>query len=213
MSTSPIPRWAGIGLLVYVIGNVAAFMSTGAPGGDFSAADVAAYIAPGHAATAFAIWYVDALSVLALVVFGAGIRKLPGVGLPLSALATVAAAVSVTGTWLAGGVTVGMLEGGTAVRDGVPAPVVYLLTEIGDLMAACGPAMCIGIIGIVLALRGVLPVWLRVVAVIGGVCGILAPFYFTYFLYVLCVVVLGVAIVATRRTPAVARLESTASIV
>ena len=30
---------------------------------------------------------------------------------------------------------------------------------------------------------------------------------------VLCVVVLGVAIVATRRTPAVARLESTASIV
>ncbi|WP_426516127.1 hypothetical protein ACPPVQ_16000 [Diaminobutyricibacter sp. McL0618] len=213
MSTSLIPRWAGIGLLVYAVGTLAAAMFTGSPGGEYSAADVAAYTAPGHAPTALVLWYIAALSALALVVFGAGIRRLPAMGRPLSALASIGAAVSITGTWLAGGIAVGMLEGGSAVRSGVAAPVVYLFTEIGHAMSMCGPAMCVGVIGIVLAVRGALPVWLRVVSVIGGVCGILAPFFFTFFLYVLWVVVLGVVILATRRVPAVPRVESAASIV
>lgn len=213
MSASPIPRWAGIGLLVYIVGTLAAFLFTGAPGGEYSAADVAAYIAPSQAPSALVIWYVAVLSALALVVFAAGIRKLPSIGRPLAALASIGAAVSVTGSWLAGGVALGVLEGGSAVRTGVPAAVVYLFTEIGHAMSACGPAMCVGIIGIVLTVRGALPMWLRVVSVIGGVCGVFAPFYFTYFLYVLWAVALGVTIIATRRTPTISQVESAASIV
>ncbi|KHK98597.1 hypothetical protein LK09_06455 [Microbacterium mangrovi] len=200
MSVSTVPRWAGIGLLVYTLATLVAFMFSGAPGGDYADADVLAYIDPAHAVTAFVAWYVAALGALALVVFGAGLRRLPGIGQPLAALATVGAALSVAGSLLAGGVAVGMLEGGAAVREQTPHTAVYLATEIGHLMAACGPALCVGVIVIVLAMRGRMPIWLRVVAVFGGVCGILAPFYFTYFAYVLVMVVMSIAFLSGRAT-------------
>jgi hypothetical protein len=194
--SSSVPRFAGAGIIVYALATIAGFMFSGSPGGDYSAADVSSYIAPSHAPAALVLWYVTALGTLALVVFGAGVRSLPGIGGPLSALATIGAALGVTGAWLAGGVDVAMVEGGGAVRSGVPAPVVYVLTEIGHALAACGPAMCVGIIGIVLAVRGAMPVWLAVLSVIGGLCGILAPFFFTAFVYLLWVLVLGVALLA-----------------
>jgi hypothetical protein len=198
MSTSTIPRSAGIGLLVAGIATFVGFAFSASPGGDYSGSDVVDYIAPGHAATAFAVWYVAALGSLALVVFGAGLRRLPGIGAPLSALATVGAALGVTGAWIAGGVAVATTEGGAAVRQGTPAAVVYVFTEIGHALAVSGPALAVGVIAIVLALRTAMPMWLRVVSVVGGVSGILAPFYFTYFLYLLVVLVLGVALVAGR---------------
>lgn len=193
-----IPRFAGIGLLVYAVGAAAGFIFTGSPGGDYSRADVTSYIAPGHATTALIAWYVAALGTLALVVFGAALRQLPRLGNPLSALAAIGAALGVAGVWLAGGVEVAMVEGGDAVRSGVAAPVVYVLTEIGHALAICGPAMCVGTIGLVLAVGRLVPVWLGVLSLIGGICGILAPFYFTLVLYVLWVLVLGVALLIGR---------------
>lgn len=199
MSTPVIPRSAGIGLLIYAIGTFAAFMFAGAPGGDYADGRVTSYIDPEHAPAAFTLWYVSALAALALVLFGAGIRRLPRVGGPLAALASIGAALSVTGAWIAGGVEVGMVEGGSAVQAGVPHPVVYLFTEIGSAMAVCGPALCIGVVAIVLAVHGGLPVWLRVFCVVGGVCGILAPFFFTYFIYLLWAVTISVALIITGR--------------
>lgn len=213
MSTPIIPRSAGVGLLIYAVGTFAAFMFAGAPGGDYDDAGIAAYIDPGHAPIAFALWYVAALSALALVVFGAGIRRLPAVGGPLSALATIGAALSVTGAWVAGGVEVGMVEGGQAVLSSVPHAVVYLFTEIGNVMAVCGPALCVGVVAIVLAIRGGLPMWLRVFSVIGGISGILAPFFFTYFVYLLWALALGIALFAARRTTRTAVTEPAASII
>jgi hypothetical protein len=200
MSVSTIPRWAGLGLLVSTLALLVAFMFSGAPGGDYVGSDVVAYIDPAHAVTAFTVWYVAVFGALALVVFGAGVRRLPGIGQPLAALAAVGAAISITGSLLAGGVAVGMLEGGAVVRQETPHTVVYLASEIGHLMAVTGPALCIGVAVIVLAVRARMPMWLRVVAVIGGLCGILAPFYFTYFLFVLLMVVLSIAILVGRST-------------
>lgn len=211
MSATTLPRSAGTGLLVYAAGTFAAFAFAGSPGGDYSAGGVASYIGPAHAPVAFTLWYVAALSALALVVFGAGVRRTPAIGGPLAALATIGAALSATGAWLAGGVAVGMVEGGGAVQSGVPAPVVYLITEIGNLMCVCAPALCVGVIGIVLAVRGALSPWLRVVSVIGGICGILAPFYLTYFAYLLWVLVLGIVVLA-RRTPATESVRTTATL-
>lgn len=197
-----IPRFAGVGVLVYTVATAAGFMFTGSPGGDYRVSDVTSYIAADHATTALVVWYVAGLGTLALVVFGAALRRLPRLGQPLAALAAIGAALGVAGAWLAGGVDVAMVEGGDAIRSGVPAPVVYVLTEIGHALAVCGPAMCVGIIGIVLAVRRMLPVWLGVLSVIGGVCGILAPFYFTYFVYLLWVLVLGIALASARQPPA-----------
>lgn len=213
MSTPIIPRSAGVGLLIYAVGTFAAFMSAGAPGGDYDDARVAAYIDPSHAPIAFALWYVAALSALALVLFGAGVRRLPTVGGSLSALVTIGAALSVTGAWLAGGVDVGMVEGGEAIRSGTPHAVVYLLTEIGNVMAVCGPALCVGVVAIVLAVRHGLPMWLRVFSVIGGISGILAPFFFTYFVYLLWALAMGIALIAARRTARTAVAEPAASII
>lgn len=206
MSMPVIPRSAGIGLLIYAVGTFAAFMFAGAPGGDYDDGRIASYIDQAHAPAAFTLWYVSALAALALVLFGSGIRRLPRIGGPLAALASIGAALSVTGAWIAGGVEVGMVEGGSPVQAGVPHPVIYLFTEIGSAMAVCGPALCIGVVAIVLAIRGGLPVWLRVFCVIGGVCGILAPFFFTYFIYLLWVLTMGVALIITGHAarPAVA---------
>lgn len=213
MSASSIPRSAGIGLLVYAATTFTAFMFSGAPGGDYAADRVASYVDPGHAPVAFVLWSAAGLGALALVPFGAGLRRLPGIGSPLMALTTVGAALSATGAWLAGGVEVGMIEGGGAVRSGAPAAVVYLVTEIGNAMAVCGPAMCVGIVGIALAVRRAVPAWLGVLSVIGGVCGILAPFFTPYFVYLLWVLVLGVVLITGPRAKATPRTERLASIV
>ncbi len=48
------------------------------------------------------------------------------------------------------------------------------------------------------------PRWLRIFSAVAGVCGILAPFCFTFFAYRLWTLVCGVTLV-TRRTPSARR--------
>jgi hypothetical protein len=84
------------------------------------------------------------------------------------------------------------------VRHGVPHQVVYTITEIGNLLAVCGPALCVGVLALVLAARGPFPGWLRAFSVVAGVCGILAPLFFTYFVFVLWTVVAGIALARAR---------------
>src|SRR6476469_1920294 len=154
-----IPRSAGIGLLVYAVGTTAAFVGAGGPGGDFESALVAGYVDPSHYARSLAFWYLGALAALGLLAFGHGLRRLGGaVGETAWALSIAAVAISVVG----GGLVVALAEGGAAVQQGVPLPVVYTISEIGNLLSLCGPAFFIGVLAIVLALRARLPRWLSV---------------------------------------------------
>jgi len=194
-----IPRTAGIGLLVYGLGTAAAFMGSGAPGGAYRGTAVESYVAGAHWVTAFSLWYVGALAALGLVLLGIGLRALSGLGDVLWGLCVAAAATSVTGAFVAGGVDVAMAEGGSAVASGVPHPVVYTLTEIGNLLAVCSPALFVGVGAILVAARGHLPGWVRVVTVLAGVCGVLAPFFVTYFVYLLWVIAVGVALTSSRQ--------------
>jgi hypothetical protein len=195
-----VPRPAGLGLLVYGLGTAIAFIGAGAPGGDYEGALVGDYIATSHFAPAFAFWYVGALAAVGLLVFGHGLRDLPSVGGLLEGLAIAATATSVVGAFVSGGLEVAMAEGGSAVRAGVPHPVIYTITEIGNLLAICSPALFVGVAALVLARRSALPGWLRGFCVVAGLCGILAPFYFTYFVYLLWTVVAGVFLIASRTT-------------
>ena len=199
MHTSP--RTAGIGLLVYGLGTAIAFVGAGAPGGDYEGSLVSDYIATSHFAPAFAFWYVGALAALGLLVFGHGLRNLPSVGGFLEGLAIAATATSVVGVFVSGGLEVAMAEGGSAARAGVPHPVIYTITEIGNLLAICSPALFVGVAALVLARRSALPGWLRGFSRASrGLCGILAPFYFTYFVFLLWTVVAGVFLIASRTT-------------
>jgi len=47
-------------------------------------------------------------------------------------------------------------------------------------------------------------VWLRAFSVVAGLCGILAPFFFTYFVFVLWTIATGLTLLARRPSQAAA---------
>jgi hypothetical protein len=200
-------RTAGLGLLVYGIGTVAALMAIGSPGGDYSGRDVAAYVSSGHRVAAFALAYLGAFAAVGLLVFAHRMRdELGAAGRIVWGLAVAGTATAVAGWFVVGGVAVAAAEGGTAVAS-VPHPVIYLFTQIGNLVAVCGGAFFTGLIALVLAARGPLPTPLRIASAVAGVCGIAAPFYFPMVVFWLWVLVVGIwAVVSTaprtQRTPA-----------
>jgi len=96
---------------------------------------------------------------------------------------------------------VSMAEGGRSVQLGVAHPVIYTLTETGNLLAICAPALFVGVAAIMMAVRLPQPRWLRVFSVVAGVCGILAPLFFTYFVFVLWTLAFsGWMLAGARRT-------------
>ncbi len=200
----PIPRHAGAGLLVYGLGTTFAAAGSGSPGGDYEPSLVADYIASSHWPVAFGLWYVAALSAVGLLVAGAALRALGGwLGDVLWGLAVAGAATSVVGAFVSGGLVVAEAEGGAAVQAGVPHPVVYTITEIGNLLAVCAPALFVGVGAVLLATRLPMPRWLRAFSVFAGVCGVLAPLYFPYPVFLVWVVVVAIAVLRSgARTPA-----------
>jgi hypothetical protein len=206
-----IARSVGAGLAGYGVGTAIAMMASGSPGGDYSERDVRKYISFDHFWLAAGLWYVAALSAIGLLVAAIGLRSLPRSGGLLAALAQTGAAVSIAGAFVSGGIAVAAAEGGNSVRTGVPHPVVYTITEIGNLLAVCAPALCVGVAALVAARSVAMPAWLRAFTFVAGVCGILAPAFFTYFVFVLWTIVAGIAIIVQRAPRAVA--EPAASVV
>ena len=197
MNMKTIPRSAGIGLLVYAVGTTAGFAGAGGPGGSYEPGTVAAYVDPSHYAKSLGFWYLGALAALGLLAFGHGLRRLGGVvGETAWALSVAGVAISVVGAFVGGGLVVALAEGGTAVQQGVPHPVVYTISEIGNLLSLCGPAFFVGAVAILLAARAGLPRWLGVFSVVAGLCGILLPFYFTIPVYLVWTLVFGGRLVA-----------------
>jgi hypothetical protein len=195
-----IPRRAGAALLVYGLGVTVAFLSVGSPGGDYDPGNIASFVSRGHWPVAFVLAYVSALCSIGLMVFGQSLRTTLGeaVGDIVWGLCLAGTAVSVVGAFLVGGIDVAMAEGGTHVQTGVSQPIVYTLSEVGNLVAVCGPAFFAGLVALVLAAVSRLPMWLRAFAAVAGICGILAPFFFTYFVFVLWTIVTGVVLLTTR---------------
>jgi hypothetical protein len=196
-----IPRHGGVALLVYGVGVTASFLAIGSPGGNYDPGAIASYVSSGHWPSAFALAYLGALSSVGLMVFGHAVRGALGgtvgdLGWGLGVAGTTA---GVVGGFLVAGIDVAMAEGGTHVQDGLSQPVVYTLSEVGNLVSVCGPAFFAGLLALVLAVKGPLPTWLRAFAGVAGICGILAPLFFTYFVFVIWTVVAG-ATLAARRT-------------
>ena len=188
-----ITRGAGTALLVYGIGTTVGYFGAGGPGGDFEPATIAGYTAPSHYAAAVGLWYLGAFAALALIPFARELRKVGGwLGDTLWGIGIAASCTSVVGAFLGGGLVTALWEGGTEVRQGLPQPVVYTMSEVANLMALCGPAFFVGAAAILLGVRGPLPTWLRVLSVVAGLCGILLPFYFTIPVYLLWVLVFGI---------------------
>jgi hypothetical protein len=191
-------RTAGLGLLVYGIGTIVPFATIGVPGGAYEPAKVTAYLAQGHALSTFAIAYLGLFGTLGLLAFGQGIRaELGRWGDTAWALSVAALALGFVGWFVGAGVVVATAEGGKQISAGIPLPVAHTIGEIAGLLAGCAPAFCIGVIALLMT-RAPLPGWVRAFSAVAGVCGILAPFYFTFFVYLLWTVVCGVALALSR---------------
>jgi len=163
---------------------------------------VASYVDSGHFALAFAAAYLGCLGAVAVLPFVLGVRDdLGGHGDLAWGLGVGAATTGVIGWFISAGVDVAMAEGGSTVPAGVPHPVVYTITEIGNLVSWCAPALFVGSVALLMSRAPALPHWLRIFSVVAGVCGILAPFFFTFFVYLVWVLVLGVTLVAKRTSP------------
>jgi hypothetical protein len=191
-------RTGGIALAIFGLATFLGFMNNG-PGGDYDDAAVARFISHDHMWAAFGYGYLGCVGAVALLVAGRHLRELAGSARDLVWALTIAGATaSAVGFFVVAGVAVSMAEGGATVRDSIPHSVVYTFTETGNLLSVCLPALFVGLIGIVLARRADLPRWLRVFSTVAGVCGVLAPFFFTYFIYLLWVLVTGLFLALAR---------------
>jgi hypothetical protein len=195
-------RSAGVALLVYGVATFVANAFIGAPGGEYEASSVANFVDTSHFPVAFAAAYVGCLGAVALIPFVLGLRKELGSSGELAwSLGVAAATTGVIGWFVSAGVDVAMAEGGSTVPAGVPQPVVYTLTEIGNLLSWCAPALFIGIVAVLMSRVTTLPRWVRAFSAVAGVCGILAPFFFTFFLYLLWTLVVGAILVTRQISP------------
>jgi hypothetical protein len=190
-------RTAGLGLLAYGIGTPLAFMTIGSPGGNYDDRTVTGYMSSGHWVTAFVVAYVGAFAALGLLAFGRRMRHEVGpAGDLLWGLSVAGTAAAVVGWFMVGGVAVAMAEGGSALTT-VPHPVVYLVSEISNLVAVCASAFLIGLAALVLGARSTMPTPLRVLSYVAGMCGILGPVFFPIFVFWLWTVVTGAWLAAT----------------
>jgi len=196
-------RTAGLGLLAYGLGTPVAFLSLGAPGGDYDNSTVVAYIASGHWARSIALAYLGAFAALCLLPFARRMRsEMRTGGDTYWGLMVGGMTAAVVGWFLVGGLAVVFAEGGTALTA-LPHPVVYALSEMSNLVAVCASAFLVGGAGVLLAARGTLPAPLRVATAVAGVCGLLAAFFFPLFLFWLWAVAFGLwTLLSATRVPA-----------
>jgi hypothetical protein len=66
---------------------------------------------------------------------------------------------------------------------------------------------------VLVATRTAMPTGWRVVTVLAGVCGVLAPLYFTYFAFVLWTIAAGIAMTVAARRAARTSVGPAASLV
>lgn len=185
-------RGTGLALITYVIATVVAMFGLGAPGGDYTPAQVTDFLSGDRAWIAAAFGYLGIVGALALLPVARGLRDLAGTrGDSVWGLGVAAMGAGTVGWFLTAALAIAAGMGGPAVREAVPLPVVYIVGLASNLVALCAPALLIGVIAWTISRTESLPLWVRLAFGAAGVCGVLAPFYFTYLLYLLILLILG----------------------
>ena len=198
-------RTAGLGLVAYGLGTAVAFIGAGTPGGSYEEDKVSAFMDSDRWPVAAAFGYLGAFAAIGLLVFATWMRhELDDRGELFWALSVAGSAAAVVGWFLVAGISVAFGEGGSAALA-APHPVVYLISEMSNLVTVCASAFFIGVAAIVLASRAALSTSMRVVSYGAGVCGVLAAFFFPLFLFWLWVIGFGIRTALSERATATAR--------
>jgi hypothetical protein len=210
----------GVGGIAFGLLTLGGTIVANAPGGSYSASSVSSYLAHGHRVVVLVITHLALVGVLGLVALLAYLRDAISVRLENRAAGNivwgaglVAAASYAIGWAVIGGQVVAHLEGGTIA---IPAPLTYLISEIGVMFIFGAGSIMLGfaLITLMVSSRGVLPNWVRRVVLLAGLCGVAGLAFFPFFVLMICVAIVGVWLVAAGRavtTPAAA-LESASAL-
>jgi hypothetical protein len=206
----------GVGGIAFGLLTLGGTIVANAPGGSYSASSVSNYLAHGHRIVVLVITHLALVGVLGLVALLAYLRDAITVRLENRAAGNivwgaglVAAASYAIGWAVIGGQVVAHLEGGAIA---IPAPLTYLISEIGVMFIFGAGSIMLGfaLITLMVSSRGVLPNWVRRVVLLSGLCGVAGLAFFPFFLLMICVAIVGVWLVAAGRqvTTSAAALES-----
>jgi hypothetical protein len=202
----------GAGAIAFSVSTLVGVVVANTPGGNYSASNVAQFLAHGHRVAVIVVAHLALLGVLGLICLLAYLRDAISVvpenrraGSIVWGTGLAAAASFAVGWGVIVGQVIAHLEGGKDIV--IPPAVTYLISEIGVVFIfGCG-AMLLGFALIVLMLssRAVLPVWLRRLTLVAGVCGITGLAFFPFFVLMLLVAVVGAwLLTATRRSTSAA---------
>jgi hypothetical protein len=217
---------AGFGAIAFSVLTVVGVAVGGAPGGNYTASDVASYVAIGHLPTVIVTGYLALFGVLGLICVLTYLRELISVD-PAHKMAAgifwatgLVAAASMAVAWgLISGIAVAAAEGGSSnpgnsVAATISSAETYTLsdTSINVLYGSGGFMLGFALISLMVASRGTLPGWLRWLSLIIGVLAIAAPAYLPSFAIPIWGVVIGVWLIAAGRAvrPAVRATQPTA---
>ena len=210
---------AGLASIAFAVLTLIGLLIANPPGGSYSAHDAEKYLARGHHAAVFIALYLLMLGILALIALIAYLRDVlwaetavAGIGRLFVWLGFASAICFAVGWGIALGDAIAHAYGGRHVV--VPPTTTYLVSEVGATLIWGPAAILLGFALIALALGTgrIVPLWLRIVTVIGAIGGLLGPAFFPSILILIWAVVFGVwLILAGRRTeiaaPAAAATE------
>jgi hypothetical protein len=192
-------RTAGLALLIFTLGTLAAFTMTKAPAGSYDPAAIHSYLAANSRVSIIAGGFVGLIAALALLVYLGTLRAElpPGRARDLVWGAGVAAAATAGVGWAtATALPVAVAQGGSSVN--LPPSIVYMMSIVAVLMVY-GPAMFFTGVALVVSARQlpVAPGWWRGLTYAGGACAILSAAFFPFYLFVVWGVIIGVWSLAT----------------
>jgi hypothetical protein len=196
---------AGVGALAFGVLLIVGLIVENAPGGSYSANDVADYVRSGHRPLVFVALYLGALGVVGLVFLLARLRAAIADQASASVfwgLGLAAAGAITAGYALTAAVPIAMGYGGKGVT--LDAPVTYVFSESGWAIMTAG-CILLGSALLTFARTAVsVPGWVRWSTVVAGLAAIASAAWFPLALLVLWALAIGIWLLAARPAPTVA---------
>jgi hypothetical protein len=196
---------AGVGALAFGVLLIVGLIVENAPGGSYSANDVADYVRSGHRPLVFVALYLGALGVVGLVFLLARLRAAIADQASASVfwgLGLAAAGAITAGYALTAAVPIAMGYGGKGVT--LDAPVTYVFSESGWAIMT-GGCILLGSALLTFARTAVsVPGWVRWSTVVAGLAAIASAAWFPLALLILWALAIGIWLLAARPAPTVA---------
>lgn len=198
---------AGIGSIAFGVLTFVALIVGGPQGGNYSAADVAAYISSNHVVVAGGMALCGLVGAAGLMCLGAYLRQRADLEAPGSIWPqvlwglTLGSAVCFAVSWgIFVSQPIGNNEAGTNLN--VPPTIIYSIGISGDELMFESAATLLGLALILSAIVNLprWPGWLRWSSLVVGLAGIVSLAFFPFFLLLLWALVVGVWLLLRRRT-------------